>query len=465
MAVLQAAVLFLGFTSQEVCRAMKLKKTLLCLGFSSALLAMPALGQLVPEGDEFTVNTYTTGWQLRPWVASAPNGDFVVVWDDWNSRVSGRRFAADGTPYSDEFQINSSTTGYHGESSVDVGSTGAFTVIWQTGTASDDGLDGDKAGIMGQQFNAVGSPVGGEFQVNSYTTESQRLPSVAIGPTGEFVVVWDSKHDGVAYNIQGQLFSTGGAPIGSEFQVNSGTHGTGAVPSLGVASSGDFIVVWQGFGSVGNDDDGWSIQGQRFDADGNKIGPQIQVNNYTTGNQFAPRLAVGNDGNFVVVWNSFGSPGDDFSQDSIQARRFAANATPMGGQFQVNSYTTLIQRKAAVAIDPSGGFTVTWTSGFPNPGNDGPDGALFGIAARPYLPDGSPASDEFVVNTFTYNNQYRNSVAANSNGEFLVVWESEDSPAPDFGRAVLAQRYSNSAFVFTDGFESGDLSAWSSTTP
>jgi hypothetical protein len=441
------------------------KRLLTCLLLLSALVTGNLQAQLQPEGDEFTVNTYTTGWQLRPWVASAPNGDFVVVWDDFYSRVSGRRFKADGTPYSDEFQINSSTTGKHGVSTVDVGPTGEFTVIWQTGTAFDVGLDGDKAGIMGQQFNAAGNPVGGEFQVNSYTTESQRYPSVAIGPTGEFVVVWDSKHDGSAYNIQGQLFSAAGAPIGSEFQANSGTHGAGAVPSLGVGPDGGFIVVWQGLGSVGNDNDGWSIQGQRFDADGNKVGPQFQANDYTTGNQFSPHIAVGSDGNFVVVWNSFGSPGDDFSQDSVQARRFAANATPLEGQFQVNTYTTQIQRKAAVAMDPTGGFTVSWTSGFPNPGIDGPDGSLFGIAARPYLADGSPASDEFVVNTFTYNNQYRNSVAANSDGEFLVVWESEDSPAPDFGRAVLAQRYSNSAFVFTDGFESGDLSAWSSSTP
>lgn len=444
---------------------MNLNKTLLfsCLPFT--ILAMPVLGQLVPEGDEFTVNTYTTGWQLRPWVASAPNGDFVVVWDDFNSRVSGRRFAADGTPYSDEFQINSSTTGYHGESSVDVGPKGDFTVVWQTGTSFDVGLDGDKSGVLAQQFGADGSPVGAEFQVNTYTTESQRLPRVAIGPTSEFVVVWDSKHDGVAYNIQGQVFTANGSEVGDEFQVNSPTHGAGAVPALDIQPDGHFIVVWQGLGSIGNDDDGWSIQGQRFDADGNKVGPQFQANDYTTGNQFSPHIAVGSDGNFVVVWNSFGSPEDDFSQDSVQARRFAANATPLEGQFQVNTYTTQFQRKAAVAMDPSGGFTVSWTSGFPNPGIDGPDGSLFGIAARPYLADGSPASDEFVVNTFTYNNQYRNSVAANSDGEYLVVWESEASPAPDFGRAVLGQRYSNSAFVFTDGFESGDLSAWSSTTP
>lgn len=445
---------------------MNLKKTLLfsCLPFT--LLAVPVLGQLVPEGDEFVVNTYTTGRQLRPWVASGPGGEFVVVWDDFYSRVSGQRFTAKGSRLGDEFQVNTNMTGYHGESSVDVGPTGDFTVVWQTGTSFDDGFDGDKAGVLGQQFGANGSSIGGEFQVNTYTTESQRLPRVAIGPTSEFVVVWDSKHDGVAYHIQGQLFAANGTPVGDEFPVNSSTHGTGAVPALDFQPDGNFIVVWQGFGSVGNDDDGWSIQGQRFDADGNKVGPQFQANDYTTGNQFSPSIDAGSDGNFVVAWNSFGSPGDDFSQDSVQARRFAANAAPLDDQFQVNTYTTQIQRKASVTMDPSGGFTVSWTSGFPNPGTDGPDGSLFGIAARPYLPDGSPASGEFVVNTFTLNNQYRNAVTSGPDGQIVVVWESVDSgPAPDFGPSVLGQRFKNLAFVFTDGFESGDLSAWSNTVP
>jgi hypothetical protein len=445
---------------------MNSKKILLCICLSAALQTGHLHGQLEPEGDEFVVNSYTTGRQLRPWVASGPGGDFVVVWDDFYSRVSGQRFAADGSRLGDEFQVNTNTTGYQGISTVDIGPGGEFIVIWQGGTSFSDGQDGDKAGIMGQQYGANGSPIGDEFQVNTYTTESQRLPQVAIGPTSEFVVVWDSKHDGLAYNIQGQLFAANGTPVGAEFPVNSPTHGTGAIPALDFQPDGNFIVVWQGSGSVGNDDDGASIQGQRFDADANKVGPQFQANDYTTGNQFSPRIAVGSDGNFVVVWNSFGSPGDDFSQDSVQARRFAANAIPLGDQFQVNTYTTQIQRKASVTIDPSGGFTVSWTSGFPNPGIDGPDGSLFGIAARPYLPDGTPASGEFVVNSFTLYNQYRNALASGPDGQIVVVWESVDSgPAPDFGPSVLGQRFSNSAFVFTDGFESGDISSWSSSVP
>ena len=107
---------------------------------------------------------------------------------------------------------------------------------------------------------------------------------------------------------------------------------------------------------------------------------------------------------------------------------------------------------------------MSWTSGFPNPGVDGPDGSLFGIAARPYQSDGSPASGEFVVNTFTLYNQYRNAVTSGPDGQVVVVWESVDSgPAPDFGPSVLGQRFRRTASIFTDGFESGDVSSWSSS--
>lgn len=35
----------------------------------------------VPAGSEFLANTYTSSDQIRPAVAVADNGDFVVVWD------------------------------------------------------------------------------------------------------------------------------------------------------------------------------------------------------------------------------------------------------------------------------------------------------------------------------------------------------------------------------------------------
>ena len=63
-------------------------------------------------------------------------------------------------------------------------------------------------GALGVAGPALGAtPVGGEFQVNSYTTSFQRIPSVAVDADGDFVVVWESTQgafDSFFRSIQGQ---------------------------------------------------------------------------------------------------------------------------------------------------------------------------------------------------------------------------------------------------------------------
>src|SRR5262245_39803235 len=73
------------------------------------------------------------------------------------------------------------------------------------------------------------------------------------------------------------------------------------------------------------------------------VGPQFQVNTYTTSFQQRPSVAADADGDFVVVWDvwdGIGSAGTDTSAQSVQGQRYASDGTPQGGQFQVNTYTT-----------------------------------------------------------------------------------------------------------------------------
>ena len=78
------------------------------------------------------------------------------------------------------------------------------------------------------------------------------------------------------------------------------------------------------------------------------VGSEFQVNSYTTGHQGPGRVATDSQGNFVVVWTSYGSSGTDTDLSSIQAQRYDASGTPEGGQFQVNSYTTYYQSEPVV---------------------------------------------------------------------------------------------------------------------
>src|SRR4030095_9072357 len=96
----------------------------------------------------------------------------------------------------------------------------------QDGTPTVTGLDGSLAGVFAQRFDANGVKLGADFRVNTYTTGIQRWPRVAVRHDGQFVVVWQSNgQDGNGYGVFGQRFRANGAPLGPEFQVNTFTTG------------------------------------------------------------------------------------------------------------------------------------------------------------------------------------------------------------------------------------------------
>ena len=114
---------------------------------------------------------------------------------------------------------------------------------------------------------------------------------------------------------------------------------------------------------------------QRFDATGGTLGPNFAINTTTTGNQDQVSLAGLNDGNFVAIWRSFGQDGD---AEGVIGQIFDSAGTKIGGEFQVNSFTTGEQTTgvdAAVAATDDGGFVVTWQSA-------GQDGDGFGVFAQ-----------------------------------------------------------------------------------
>ncbi|MFC1482600.1 flagellar hook associated protein, partial [Myxococcota bacterium] len=212
-------------------------------------------------------------------------------------------------------------------------------------------------GIFAQRYDSAGNPVGAEFQVNTYTTDGQMHPAVEVAVDGSFVVVWQSYgQDGDEYGIVAKRYDSAGNPVGSEFQVNSYVTDWQRYPALAVAGDGSFVVGWR---SDGQDGDGWGIFAQRYDTAGNPAGGEFQANNYTTSNQTYPDLGVADDGSFVVVWMSDGQDGDEWG---IFGQRYDSTGIPTGGEFQVNSYTMDIQGWPAVAMDGDGSFVIAWTS-------------------------------------------------------------------------------------------------------
>jgi hypothetical protein len=96
-------------------------------------LAPPSMAQ-EPAGSKFRVNTYTTGYQIHAAVASADNGDFVVVWMSQPTAggpryIMGQRYDARGFPLGAEFRVNSGDHGLYPD--IAAGSAGDYVVVQQ----------------------------------------------------------------------------------------------------------------------------------------------------------------------------------------------------------------------------------------------------------------------------------------------------------------------------------------------
>jgi large repetitive protein len=212
-------------------------------------------------GDEFQVNSYTTAQQEEPAVAVDVAGGFVVVWqsahqDGSNLGIYGQRFDAAGEPVGIEFRVNSFTTGDQHAAAVAVADTGAFVVTW---TSNEQ--DGDIEGVFGQRYESSGAPAGGEFQVNVITTNYQSHSAVAADDAGRFVVAWQSRYEDGSYAATiVQRFDPAGNRVGDALQVNTYTTESQKVPALAADGSGNFVVTWQS--AIQDEDSSYAVMGR-----------------------------------------------------------------------------------------------------------------------------------------------------------------------------------------------------------
>ncbi|MCA9098489.1 MAG: hypothetical protein KDA36_08890, partial [Planctomycetaceae bacterium] len=152
------------------------------------------------------------------------------------------------------------------------------------------------------------TPFATEFQVNTYTTNFQTDPKIAMDAGGDYVIVWRSHlQDGTSGGIYAQRFAPSGKAVGTEFRVNSTVTSNQTSPVVAMDDAGNFVVVWTSGG--GQDGSNYGIYAQRYNASGVAQGSEFRVNTYVTNSQTSPDVAMDADGDFVVVWQSYGQDG------------------------------------------------------------------------------------------------------------------------------------------------------------
>ncbi|MET0085235.1 MAG: immunoglobulin-like domain-containing protein, partial [Sedimenticola sp.] len=306
-------------------------------------------------GGEERINDTTSNTQSDPQVTGLSDGGFAITWTSKNQdgnkeAVIAKTFDADGNDTSSEIQVNQYTKGEQEQPDIASLEDGGFVIVWET-----DKQDGSGEAVMGRTFDADGTPQNDEFIVNTYSSGDQDDATVTGLADGGFVVAWESKNqDGDDRGVFAQRFDSDANKAGSEFQVNTETDEDQHEPSITGLANGGFVAVW-----TSEDQDGSKegVFGQVYDADGNKVGGELQLNQYESKDQDTPEVSALSDGGFVVVWES---KDQDGSNEGVVAREFDADGSPAGDEFVVNQYTSGSQEDPSVAVLDDGSYIVAW---------------------------------------------------------------------------------------------------------
>ncbi len=354
-----------------------------------------------------------------------------------------------------EFLVNTSTEGHQYQPAIAGFSNGRFVAAWADGGQAGGDTSGDAVRV--QVFNADGSKSGNELLANAKTAGSQDEPALATLSDGRFVVAWTdydtNDGDGAASEVRAQIFNLDGTKSGAEFLLSASSFGHQFLPVITGLADGRFIAAWTDDSGVGPDDNE-GIRAQVFNADGTKSGSEFQANTATNGSQQEPAITVLTNGRFVVTWaDTSGTAGDQST--AIRARVFDPDGTPAGNEFLVNTTTDDQQYEPTITALSDGRFVAAWSD--VSQRDDDADGTA--LRAQIFNADGTKSGGEFLVNTTTASGQSAPAVTALVEGRFVVAWTDSSATGDDVsGQAIRAQVFNG------DGTKSGGEFVVNTTT-
>ncbi|MEO1084516.1 MAG: hypothetical protein AAFY88_09755, partial [Acidobacteriota bacterium] len=214
------------------------------------------------------VGLTTVGDQLGPDVAALPSGGALLTFLDDDGSVRVQLIDGNGAVSGDDVQVDNAGA----SAAVAVDAEGRAFVTW----AEEAGDGSNNAAVFARRVDEDGEVAGPRRRVSPSADGDQEAPDVAALADGGFVIVYE---DGGTGDIRAQLYDADGAVgpivdgalVGPEpFAVTIDSSAVGSAPAIAVDEKGTFFVVWS---DSRIDGDGSSIAGRLFgtDADADAI--------------------------------------------------------------------------------------------------------------------------------------------------------------------------------------------------
>lgn len=221
--------------------------------------------------DSYYIVSDDTWNQDFPAVVSSPLGWLVVTWSQWEGtsppapkNIVAKRMNQDGTAHGSKYLVSTVEASYKMDPVTAVGPEGNMLSVWSVSV-------GMESEINARALASNITPTGPVFQVNSHTEDSQSLPDVAMDFDGSYVIVWMSQEqDGDASGIYMRRFDASGTPMTDEIQVNILSEYSQSFPAVAMRADGCFTVTWT---SLAVDGDAYGVSVAMFDPAGRRMGP------------------------------------------------------------------------------------------------------------------------------------------------------------------------------------------------
>ena len=339
---------------------------------------------------------------------------------------------------------------------------------------------------------------GVETAVSGLLSGDQVYPSASVNASGGFLVFQGAKVDGIGHGIGAVRLDSRLAAAGAPFVVNQGPQGSQQQPSVALLSGGGAMVTWQG-GAKGKSD----VFARFLRPDGTFLTGDIQVNPVVStvkSNQIAVMRGYQNnqlrnlrfrllnssrvvrdrnsgavaaalpDGGAVVAYSGWRrvhtnwmdvlqvvktSRGRSVTNDTPQKlsayqdwmqdvflQRFDSAGRKVGDEQVANRYTKYNQRDPSITVLPDGQFVVVWLSENFVPLSFEVAHARVDIMARIFSASGEPTGNEFAVSTGAVSSAAPQ-VSAMSDGRFTIVWAGRDGVRSN-GLDIYGRVYSSS---------------------
>jgi|GEM_PF-1158576 len=365
-------------------------------------------------------------------VAAMPGDGYLLVWQDPSSlALVSRAVSAAGVPAASDrtlipsldFQVRAIKAAYS--------TSGRLLVLWTQPAGA------DQIGIAGALFDAGGALV----RMLAYDDPIPDPGSLVISegarvaalPGGGFALV---SHTGIQtdplgdplvptdYDIHLRRLGENGLPIGQAVRVHDDSAGLQGSAQVGT-SSGGIVVTWH---SV--NDDAQRIWVRVFDTDLTPASPEILVDQAES--LASPGLAVGADGDFLLVWRGLEAPPFDTNAEprlAIRLQAFDATGDTIGLEQVVERGGANPHVAPSVAMTEQGTIWVSWLAQ-PVPAPGIPMGTV--ILAQELGLDGTPLGPVMDVAT---TDGVPGELTGGDRGA-LLTWHSSGAPPVILGQVL-----------------------------